>query len=172
MKHHINAAKSGNQLAFNCLYEFYCKRVYAFMIKRTNNDTISRDITHETLVKAFISINTYKPEFEFSTWLISIAKNLHYNLMNKRQKLCLEISDDYFFIADTTPSPEDELIDKENNLQLLKSINKLNPNQKEVFLLRDEGFTYDEIVDRTGDKIGNVKAKLSRARVRLIYLVQ
>jgi DNA-directed RNA polymerase specialized sigma24 family protein len=54
----------------------------------------------------------------------------------------------------------------------LKSINKLNPNQKEVFLLRDEGFTYDEIVDRTGDKIGNVKAKLSRARVRLIYLVQ
>jgi RNA polymerase sigma-70 factor (ECF subfamily) len=172
MKHQINAAKLGNQLAFNSLYEFYWKRVYAFMIKRTNNDTISRDITHETLVRAFIRINSYKPKYEFSTWLIAIAKNLHNNLLKKNQKLYFELSNDYFFIADTMPTPEDELIDKENSLQLLKSINKLNPIHKEVFLLRDEGFTYDEIVDRTGDKIGNVKAKLSRARVRLIYLVQ
>jgi RNA polymerase sigma-70 factor (ECF subfamily) len=60
MTQQINAAKLGNQKAFTILYDFHWKRVYSFMLNRTKNETISRDITYETLVKAFIKINTYK----------------------------------------------------------------------------------------------------------------
>jgi RNA polymerase sigma-70 factor (ECF subfamily) len=168
----INLAKLGNQKAFTILYDFYWKRVYGFMLNRTKNETISRDITHETLVKAFIKINTYKCEYEFNTWLCAIAKNVQFNFMNKKALLYFEISESYCSIADSSPSPEDKLINKENKVRLKNSINQLNPNHREVFLLRDNGLSYDEIVDRTGDSLGNVKAKLSRARGVLACLVQ
>ena len=47
----------------------------------------------------------------------------------------------------------------------------MKPIYREVFLLQDEGLTYQEIVDRTGNSLGNVKAKLSRAKVQLAKLV-
>jgi RNA polymerase sigma factor (sigma-70 family) len=75
-------------------------------------------------------------------------------------------------IIDTAPSPEDELIITENNQRFSNSINQLRPIYREVFLLQDEGLTYQEIVDRTGNSHGNVKAKLSRAKAQLSQLVQ
>lgn len=171
MIQHINAAKLGNQKAFTILYDFYWKSVYGFMLNRTKNETISRDITHETLEKAFIKINTYKSEYEFNTWLCAIAKNLHFNLTNKKALIYFEIFENCFSIADSSPSPEDKLINKENKVRLKKSINQLNPNHREVFLLRGKGLSYDEIVDVTGYSLGNVKARLSRARGVLACII-
>jgi RNA polymerase sigma-70 factor (ECF subfamily) len=160
----INAAKLGNQKAFTILYDFYWKKVYGFMLNRTKNESMSHDITHETLVKAFIKINTYKSEYEFNTWLIAIAKNLHCSLNRKKQPTFLDIYESNLHFADTSPSPEDELIINENNHRFLNLVHQLNPNYREVFILRDNGLTYDEIAGVTGNSLGNVKAKLSRAR--------
>jgi RNA polymerase sigma-70 factor (ECF subfamily) len=44
------------------------------MLKRTENETNAEDITIETFSKAFDKIASYNPEFQFNTWLISIAK--------------------------------------------------------------------------------------------------
>jgi len=171
MIQHIDAAKLGSQKAFSSLYDFYWKGVYGFMLNRTKNETVSHDITHETLVKAFIKINSYKSEYEFNTWLCTIAKNMHYSLYRKKQPLFIDIYDSNIYFADTAPSPEDELIITENNQRFSNSINQLKPIYREVFLLQDEGLTYQEIVDRTGNSLGNVKAKLSRAKVQLAKLV-
>jgi RNA polymerase sigma-70 factor (ECF subfamily) len=172
MIQHIDAAKLGNQKAFSSLYDFYWKSVYGFMLNRTKNETVSHDITHETLVKAFIKINSYKSEYEFNTWLCTIAKNMHCSLYRKKQPMFIDIYDSNIHFADTAPSPEDELIITENNQRFSNSINQLKPIYREVFLLQDEGLTYQEIVNRTGNSLGNVKAKLSRAKAQLSQLVQ
>lgn len=168
----INAAKLGNQRAFTHLWDFYWKGVYGFMLKRTKNEAFAKEITDEALSRAFVKINTYKSEYEFKTWLIAIAKNVHFNLNNKKVLMFLEISDRDCYIADTTPSPEDELIIMENHLWFLKSFNQLKPHFQEVFLLQDQGMSYKEIVDKTGYSLGNVKAKLSRAKGELASLIQ
>ena len=90
----------------------------------------------------------------------------------KKRPTFIDIYDSNIHFADTAPSPEDELIINENNQRFSNSINQLNPIYREVFLLQDEGLSYKEIVDRTGNSIGNVKAKLSRAKVQLSQLVQ
>jgi RNA polymerase sigma-70 factor (ECF subfamily) len=44
------------------------------MLKRIENEASAEDITIETFSKAFDKIASYNPEFQFNTWLISIAK--------------------------------------------------------------------------------------------------
>jgi RNA polymerase sigma-70 factor (ECF subfamily) len=164
MIHHINSAKLGNQKAFNSLYDFYWKSVYGFMLNRTKNETLSHDITHEAFAKAFIKIDSYKSEYEFSTWLITIAKNLHFNLLRKKDPTFIDIYASSISFADTSPSPEDALIMNENYQRFLNSINQLRPNYREVIVLRERGLSFDEIVSITGDSYSNVRTKLSRAR--------
>lgn len=90
----IEKAKIGDQTAFTFLLNFYWNEVYGFMLKRTENETIAEDITIETFSKAFDKIATYNPEFRFNTWLISIAKNVHIDLLRKNKaSLFVEITE-------------------------------------------------------------------------------
>ena len=90
----IDKAKNGDQTAFTFLLNFYWNEVYGFMLKRTENETSAEDITIETFSKAFDKIASYNPEFQFNTWLISIAKNVHIDLLRKKKSsLFIEITD-------------------------------------------------------------------------------
>jgi RNA polymerase sigma-70 factor (ECF subfamily) len=105
----IELAKLGDQVAFTSLLDHYWNEVYGFMLKRTENETDAEDITIETFAKAFDKIATYNPEFQFNTWLIAIAKNVHIDLLRKRKSsLFVDYSDDHDYhahnIADSTPS--------------------------------------------------------------------
>lgn len=164
MTQQINAAKLGNQMAFTYLWNFYWSYVYRFILNRTKNEILAREITHETFSRAFEKINMYNPDYEFKTWLCTIARNIHFNLTKKKKTTFIDIYENSFYFADPSPSPEDELIIKENQLHILNSINQLKPNYREVFLLRHKGMSYDEIVCVTGDSNTNVRTKLSRAR--------
>ena len=71
-----------------------------------------------------IKLTTYNPEFQFNTWLIAIAKNVHIDLLRKKKStLFVEITDEEdqqaYNIADTSPSAEDELITEQNLSQLI-----------------------------------------------------
>ena len=108
----IEKAKIGDQVAFTFLLDFYWNEVYGFMLKRTENETDAEDITIETFSKAFDKLAAYNPEFQFNTWLIAIAKNVHIDILRKKKSsLFVEITDeeDYqaYNIADTTLSAED-----------------------------------------------------------------
>ena len=81
----IEKAKKGDQIAFTFLLDHYWNEVYGFMLKRTENETDAEDITIETFSKAFDKISTYNSEFQFNTWLIAIAKNVHIDLLRKKK---------------------------------------------------------------------------------------
>jgi RNA polymerase sigma-70 factor (ECF subfamily) len=59
------------------------------MLKRIENEASAEDITIETFSKAFDKIASYNPEFQFNTWLISIAKNVHIDLLRKKKSSLL-----------------------------------------------------------------------------------
>ena len=177
--HQIEKAKLGDQIAFTFLLDYYWNEVYGFMLKRTENETTAEDITIETFSKAFDKLSSYNPEFQFNTWLIAIAKNVHIDLLRKkRTNLFIEITDEEdqqaYNIADTTPSAEDELITEQNLSQLLQFIKELKPIYQEVIQLRYfQELSYQEIADKTGDPLPNVKIRLLRAKnyLRLSFKV-
>lgn len=174
----IEKAKIGDQVAFTFLLDFYWNEVYGFMLKRTENETDAEDITIETFSKAFDKLATYNPEFQFNTWLIAIAKNVHIDILRKKKSsLFVEITDeeDYqaYNIADTTPSAEDKLITEQNLSQLLQYIKELKPHYQEVIQLRYfQEMSYQEIANQLDEPLGNVKVKILRAKKLLAEIIQ
>lgn len=174
----IEKAKKGDQIAFTFLLDHYWNEVYGFMLKRTENETDAEDITIETFSKAFDKISTYNSEFQFNTWLIAIAKNVHIDLLRKKKSnLFVEITEEQDRqaqnIADTTPSAEDELITEQNLSRLLQFIKELKPHYQEVIQLRYfQELSYQEIATKIDEPISNVKIKLLRAKKLLAEIIQ
>ncbi len=165
-------------MAFTYLLDHYWNEVYGFMLKRTENETDSEDITIETFSKAFDKLATYNPEFQFNTWLIAIAKNVHIDLLRKKKSnIFIDITDEEDKqaqnIADSSPSAEDELITEQNLARLLHFIKELKPHYQEVIQLRYfQEMSYQEIAEQLQEPLSNVKIKLLRAKKLLAEIIQ
>ena len=174
----IEKAKLGDQAAFTFLLDFYWNEVYGFMLKRTENETDAEDITIETFSKAFDKLATYNAEFQFNTWLIAIAKNVHIDILRKKKaSLFIEISDSddsqAYNVADSSPSAEDKLITEQNLSQLLQYIKELKPHYQEVIQLRYfQELSYQEIANQLEEPLNNVKIKILRAKKLLAEIIQ
>ncbi|MCX6171887.1 MAG: sigma-70 family RNA polymerase sigma factor [Flavobacterium sp.] len=175
---YIDKAKTGDQVAFTYLLDHYWNEVYGFMLKRTENETDSEDITIETFSKAFDKIATYNPEFQFNTWLIAIAKNVHIDMLRKKKStVFVEITNEEdqqaYNIADSSPSAEDELITEQNLSRLLQYIKKLKPHYQEVIQMRYfQEMSYQEIAEQLDEPLSNVKIKLLRAKKLLAEIIE
>jgi len=178
IKEYIEKAKKGDQVAFTYLLDHYWNEVYGFMLKRTENETDTEDIAIETFSKAFDKIATYNPEFQFNTWLISIAKNVHIDMLRKKKStIFVEITNEEnqlaYTIADTTPSVEDALIIEQNLSRLLQFIKELKPHYQEVIQLRYfQEMSYQEISEQLNEPLSNVKIKLLRAKKLLAEIIE
>lgn len=173
----IQNAKQGNQAAFTALLDIYWTEVYHFILKRTENETDTEDITIETFAKAFDKLNSYNEKFAFNTWLITIAKNVHIDLIRKRKAsgfVNLDDDDEYLFqtIADDD-SIEDQLIYEQNLVTLKKCIKQLKPHYQQIIQLRYfQERSYNEIAEIINEPLNNVKIKLLRAKKLLTELIK
>lgn len=178
IKKQIEKAKVGDQVAFTTLLDYYWNEVYGFMLQRTQNETDAEDITIETFAKAFDKITTYNPDFQFNTWLISIAKNVHIDMLRKKKStLFIDITDEEdsqaYNIADSSPSAEDKLITEQNLSRLLQCIKELKPHYQEVIQLRYfQELSYQEISEELEEPLSNVKIKLLRAKKLLAEIIK
>ena len=175
----IQNAKSGQQLAFSNLLDTFWNDVYSFQLLRTKNELEAEDITIETFSKAFDKINSYKEEFVFKTWLITISKNLHIDLLRK-QKRSLENNTFSYQnsageseVLDSTPTAEDQLIQQQNLADLLTEIKKLKPAYQKVINLRYfNEMSYAEMALVLEEPVNNIKVKALRARILLSELIR
>ena len=176
VKEAISKAKNKEQIAFNFLLDTYWNDVYAFQLKRTQNENDAEDITIQTFSKAFDKIDTYNEDYKFKTWLITISKNIHIDLVRKQKKSINDTSkdneDNYFDIVDDSPTPEDSIITEQNLANLLRDIKKLKPHYQEVINLRFfQELSYKEISEELNEPINNVKVKLLRAKKLLAAII-
>ncbi|MTG99033.1 MULTISPECIES: RNA polymerase sigma factor [Myroides] len=174
---YIELARKGDQSAFTFLLNHYWSEVYLFMVKRINNETDAEDVTIETFSKAFSNISSYKDTYAFNTWLITIAKNVHIDLIRKRKNLSfLDMNDEnnstYNNIVDDSNNIEDDII-QEQNLKIFKSyIKLLKPHYQEVIELRYfQELSYNEIAEILDEPLNNVKVKIMRAKKLLAEII-
>ena len=178
VKEAIKRAKQNDQIAFNYLLDTFWNDVYGFQLKRTENENDAEDITIQTFSKAFDKISTYKENYEFKTWLITISKNIHIDLIRKRKSSISNTKrarndDEFYDIVDESPSPEDKLITEQNLAKLLRDIKKLKPHYQEVINLRYfQELSYKEISEQLIEPINNVKVKLLRAKKLLAEIIE
>jgi RNA polymerase sigma factor (sigma-70 family) len=177
IKEAIKRAKLNDQKAFNYLLDTFWDDVYGFQLKRIENENDAEDVTIQTFSRAFDKIETFDDNFKFKTWLITISKNIHIDLLRKEKGKFSQqnLSDDknVLQILDESPSVEDKLITEQNLAKLLRDIKKLNPHYQEVINLRYfQELSYKEISKELNEPMNNVKVKLLRAKKLLADIIQ
>ncbi|MGC6430148.1 MAG: RNA polymerase sigma factor [Jejuia sp.] len=172
----ITRAKENDQKAFNYLLDLYWDDVYGFQLKRVQNENDAEDITIQTFSRAFDKIDTFDESYKFKTWLITISKNIHIDLVRKEKNSITQVisndSKKAFQVLDESPSIEDKLITEQNLAKLLRDIKKLKPHYQKVINLRYfQELSYKEISKELNEPINNVKVKLLRAKKLLAEII-
>lgn len=173
----IARAKDNDQKAFNFLLDTYWEHVYGFQLKRTHNENDAEDITIQTFSRAFDKIETFDEKYTFKTWLITISKNIHIDLVRKEKNSITHVitKDDshVFEVADESPSAEDKLITEQHLDKLLRDIKKLKPHYQKVINLRYfQELSYKEISKQLNEPMSNIKVKLLRAKKLLAEIIR
>ncbi len=171
----IKLAQEGDQHAFRYLLEFFWNDVYGFMLQRTQNENEAEDLTIRCFGKAFEKIMTYNEAYGFKTWLTTIAKNLHIDQLRKKSNtnITTEASQEVAQkIADSAPSPEDDLIRKQRLETLLNTIKNLKPRYREVIQLKYlQELSIKQMAEKLNSSESTVKVKLMRARKLLAEIL-
>ena len=171
----VYAAKQEDQHAFRQLLDLHWNELYGFMIKRTENENDAEDLCLQAFSKAFDKIETFNNEFTFSTWLTSIAKNLHVDMIRK-EKTRLHQSTDVdevgLDVIDKTLGPEDQLIRSQNLDKLLQQVRSLKPIYRDVIQLRFfQELSHKEMAIQLELSLSNVKVRLLRAKKLLAEII-
>ena len=175
----IRLAQAGDAAAFEHLYQLHGRRVYALCLRMVGNPSDAEDLMQEAFLQLFRKIGTFRGESAFSTWLHRMTVNVV--LMRLRKKTLPAAS------LEETTEPDDEtggprkdigapdlrLSGAVDRVNLERSIEKLPPGYRTVFVLHDvQGFEHNEIAGIMGCSVGNSKSQLHKARTRLRELLQ
>ena len=175
----IRKAADGDSQAFTALVKQYEKLVYNLAYQTAMNPDDAFDISQEVFIKAYRSLQSFRGDCKFSTWIYKIAINASLDYLRKASHSATEalptLTDDegdekQIEIADESAaaSPERTLEKAETVRAVREAIARLNEEQREVILLRDiEGYSYEEIAEMLTLEIGTVKSRINRARAHL-----
>ena len=173
-KHILARARRGELDAFEELVRQYEKRVYAVALRSSGSPEDAADIMQEVFLRAWRSIESFRGDSGFSTWLFRITMNLcvdharHKNAQPQTQPLVVGEEDAERPIPDTAPTPEEHLENSELGRELAAALDEVSEEHRRIVLLRDvSGLSYTEIAEVLEISEGTVKSRLSRARIAL-----
>ena len=172
----VESAKNGDEKAFSNLLNRYRDSIYYMLLKMVNNSSDAEDLTIEAFGKAFRNLDSFTPEFAFSTWLFKIATNNCIDFIRKKQvsptpldQLQEDIDTITVNIQSDLPDPEETLINDQKIAVLRDIVNQLKPRYRNLIDLRYyKEYSYEEIASELKLPIGTVKAQLYRAK-SLLY---
>ena len=175
----VEQARNGNEKAFASLLNRYRDSIYFMLLKMVNNGSDAEDLTIEAFGKAFRNLESYSPNFAFSTWLFKIATNNCIDFIRKKQASPSIIGqgqdemDSYTInIQSDTPDPEEALINRQKIAQLREVVDQLKPRYKKLIELRYyKEYSYEEISNELNLPIGTIKAQLFRAKTLLYNIL-
>ena len=171
----ILEARKGKRNAQNAVIELLWNKVYNYVYGKIRNEEEAEDVAIETFTKVFTKLKLYNEDFDFTTWVISIAHNTMIDHIRKSPKLNISLDDDTNFleILEDQPSPEEYLILKQDNDKLITAIAQLRePYQRIIELRYLEDKTYKEIAEELNLSLANVKVRLLRAKQLLMEVMQ
>lgn len=163
----ISEARKGKRQAQNILMDLFWMNVYGYVNSKMQNEDEAEDVAIETFTKVFAKLKLYNSDFDFKTWILSIAHNTMIDHIRKSPELQISLDDEnYFFeIKEDLPTPEESLIQKQANDAFDQHIQKLKPEYRKIIELRYlEDKTYKEIAEELQLSMANVKVRLLRAR--------
>jgi len=159
----IRGLQAGEAAAYERLVREYGDRIYRF-VRRMVGDRSAEDLTQEAFVRIHRSVASYEPGGSFDSWLFTIANNLCIDHLRRRREE-RALSEEHEPAAARAADPVDA---RELRDALTHAIAQLPPEQKQVFLLREEaGIPFREIARMTGCPLNTALGRMHYAMEHL-----
>ncbi len=167
-------AAAGDMRAFEELVDRHRMAVYRLARSITGNHHDADDTAQETFLRVYRSLGSYDPSRPFKPWLKRIAYNTSLNTVRASKSRSRGLAvDDIPEIAQPSPDQPEKMEAKENVAQVDGAVQALPSELRATLLLRAvEGMSYKDIAATMGVKIGTVMSRLSRARERVLEVLE
>ena len=146
----IAAFAGGDDAAFEMLYHRYRKQLYGFLSNLISGNPAEVDeVFEETWLRVIEKLPKYRDEGRFSAWLFRVARNLFIDRFRKRQlpggRVELDAEEAPEIPGPVSMEPDRDLDLGDVNEVIAKAVAQLPPEQREVFLLRQQELAFREI---------------------------
>lgn len=152
----------------DAIYKKYCKCVYNFLYKLTNDIELSEELTQETFYTAIKKINTLNKKESIRTWLYQIAKNKWKDYLKKNKKANIDLDENTVENLVANYDIEEDMIAKDNIIKFYKKIHMLDIDTREIIYLKIiRNFTFKEISQILGKNEEWARTKFYRGKLKL-----
>jgi RNA polymerase sigma-70 factor (ECF subfamily) len=167
-------AAAGDMNAFEDLVDRHRMAVYRLARSVTGNHHDADDAAQETFLRVYRALGSYDPNRPFKPWLKRITYNTSLNTVRAGKSRSRGIVDgDLPEIADSNPAQPERMEADQNIASVDHAVQNLPSDLRVTLLLRAvEGMSYKDIATAMGVKIGTVMSRLSRARERVMDVLE
>lgn len=184
----VASTLQGDRQAYRVLVERYQSRILAMAYDIVRNKEDAEDVVQESFVKAFLSLNKFKGQSSFYTWLYRIAFNMAVDIKRKtgrrggnhlEYKETLGVSSsgrpdvsgdggESLSTIQNIEGPHEALVRRQAARKIQEVLAQLSEEHRAVITLREiDGLNYDEIAEALGIPKGTVMSRLFYARKAL-----
>jgi len=174
-------AGEGDVKAFEILFTIHKSRIYNYALKMTADREVAKEITQEVFVRAYKNLGKLRQKEIFNIWIMKIAVNLVKDFFKRKAKDSAvfesNLPDDWANspqnFRSSAHSPEEIVIKNEKKNAILRSLQGLKPDFREILLLYYvEGLSLRDISFTAQIPEGTVKSRLSRGRAELVKKIR
>lgn len=173
----MEAYQKGDTLAFEILFNRYQKGIYNFLYRYLRGAQATDEGFQEVFLRVVKSSPNYTPQAKFSTWIYTIARNycIDQSRKNRLRRVMGSLEDQsprlegeglnwQEKVEDHKPLPDSQVSAKDISGKMEEVLETLNPDQKEVFILREkQELSFDEIAEIVGASVSTVKSRMRYA---------
>lgn len=177
----IKKAQRGNLQAFEDLVHQYDAKIMRLIFNMVNDVEDTRDLYQEVVIKVFKSINKFRFQSQFFTWLFRITINTCLNYRKRIASHSYASLEEYetgeqtnwkIVTAMGNQNPEQEVLNSELHLQIQQALDQLSPRERAVFILRHyHGHKLNQIAVIMNCSEGTIKNYMFRAVKKLKKLL-
>lgn len=168
----VERVQQGDKKAFNLLVSRYQNKVAGLLTRYISPNDIP-DVVQESFIKAYRSIDSFRGDSAFYTWLYRIAVNTAKNYLTAQgrrppnEDILAEDAESYDVGKNLrdVDTPENEMLSNELKKIVFDTIKGLQEDLRTAITLRElEGLSYEEIAEIMDCPVGTVRSRIFRAR--------
>src|SRR5438132_363782 len=174
----VKQCQRGDSTAFDELVVRYRTRVFGMIYNMVHNEQDAWDLAQDGFVKAWKSIDRFRGQSAFYTWLYRIVTNVGIDWLRKKQIHAESEFDENVGLSDVEPAartapradplPSQKMEQREIRARIDEAIAKLSPEHRSVIVLKEmQDLQYNEIAEVMNCSIGTVMSRLFYARKKL-----
>lgn len=170
----VQKAKRQDAEAMRALIDAHKQRLFAFVWRMHRNHHDAEEICQDAFLKAFAALDSFNPDYRFSTWLFTIAYRVTLNTLRKKRAVSGEMDWTRYPSAEPEAGHQFAASEEADRLKdmIWRSVDQLTPAQRAtVLLFYKQQMGCQEIAAILETPVATVKSHLHRARAKLKELL-